>query len=374
MSIEPPAPTTQREDTDESLRVERRNADGQTAERRAAADRTADAVIRAARARADALLTATRLRTDRGRGDRAPDSSSAALDAARGAEDRAVHADRADADAEDARGRAERAALRSTEREHTDRSLRVERSQTDAAMHTRDDFLGMVSHDLRNLLNAVVCFASLIETRVDEADHEEQVRSDAAQIQRAGASMDRLIGDLVDVASIQAGRLPVTLDPGDPALMVLEAVETFQPQALACGVTLVAELTPTAPALFDAARILQVLANLLSNALKFTPTGGRVVVRVDQAADQARIAVIDDGPGIAEDMLDVIFDRYVQGADDRRGVGLGLFISKRIVEAHGGAIVAESRLGEGSRFTFTLPLDSEGEPGASLPTGSAPTP
>ncbi len=170
--------------------------------------------------------------------------------------------------------------------------------------------------------------------------------------------MNRLIGDLVDVASIEAGVLAVTREVGDPAPVVMEAVDTFHGQAAASGVSLVADVRASSLVSFDPARILQVLTNLLSNAIKFTPEGGRVVVRVERIADELRFAISDTGAGIPEDKLEVIFERFRQvNTNDRRGIGLGLYISKSIVQGHGGKIWAEIKFGEGSTFYFTLAIN-----------------
>jgi signal transduction histidine kinase len=170
--------------------------------------------------------------------------------------------------------------------------------------------------------------------------------------------MNRLIGDLVDLASIAAGGLAVTLELGDPSPIVTEAVDTFHEQALASGVSLVAEIAPSLPRVpFDPARVLQVLANLLSNAIKFTRPKGHVTVRVERVVDDICFAVSDTGIGVPPDQLEAVFERYVQLAkDDRRGVGLGLYISKCIVQGHGGKIWVESAVGQGSVFRFTLPV------------------
>ena len=170
--------------------------------------------------------------------------------------------------------------------------------------------------------------------------------------------MNRLIGDLVDVASMEAGVLAVTREVGDPTTVVTEVVDTFQAQAAATGVSLTAEIVPPPLlAALDSARILQVLTNLLSNAIKFTPANGRIVVRVESVGDEIRFAISDTGVGIAGDKLEAVFVRFLQvTANDRRGVGLGLYISKAIVQGHGGRIWAESKIGEGSTFCFTLPI------------------
>jgi len=206
-----------------------------------------------------------------------------------------------------------------------------------------------------------VGFAGLIaKAESGETEHQAaQVLAHARRIQRSGARMNRLIGDLVDVASIEAGALTVTPQLGDPKQVVTEAVDTFQAQASASGVSLVAE-TPPGPstvAELDHARILQVLANLVGNAIKFTPSGGSVVVRFERTEQELRFAVRDTGRGISADQLESIFERFHQiEKRDGRGVGLGLYISKCIVQGHGGRIWVESRPGEGSSFWFTLPV------------------
>jgi signal transduction histidine kinase len=143
----------------------------------------------------------------------------------------------------------------------------------------------------------------------------------------------------------------------DAKELVRESLEAFQPAAAAKRISLEAEaLDGGLRATFDHERMLQVLANLLSNALKFTGEGGTVVVRVASAGSELRVAVQDTGVGIAPDQLEPIFERFWQVTRaDRRGLGLGLFISRSIVEAHGGRIWAESAVGAGSTFAFTLP-------------------
>jgi signal transduction histidine kinase len=139
---------------------------------------------------------------------------------------------------------------------------------------------------------------------------------------------------------------------------VAEAVDTFQGAAMGKRLHLRAEVGEhrlMAP--FDHDRLLQVLANLIANSIKFTAEGGSITVRAERDGAELRLSVTDTGPGIPSRMLELVFQRFWQvGKDDRRGVGLGLYISRYIVAAHGGKIWAESTLGEGSRFTFTLPL------------------
>jgi signal transduction histidine kinase len=353
-------PLSEREQTDESLRVEREKADRALEEELAAIDETADAVISRARARADDVLAAARAKTDRQSATRASSVQSPKnIQRERVLEDQAVREERASADEALREERAEHVGLPSIEREATDKDLFSERARSDDALAARDEFLGIVSHDLRNMLNAVVGCADLIAKGVSRENHVEAVLVNTQRIERSAARMNRLIGDLVDLASIEAGKLAVSREVGDPTHVVTEAVDTFQAQASASGVALAAEIVlPSSLAIFDPARILQVLTNLLSNAIKFTPANGNVVVHVERIGDEIRFAVSDTGPGIPTEKLEEVFVRFLQlTKNDRRGVGLGLYISKCIVLAHGGRIWAERRIGGGSTFCFTLPID-----------------
>jgi signal transduction histidine kinase len=348
--------TPEREQTDESLRVEREKADANLDEKQAAIDEAADAIIEKARARADQVLAAARAKSDLQLGP--PNAQSAkVLEKEREREDTALRKERASADEILRAERAEHA-LPSPEREETDKDLSHERARSDGAVTARDAFLGIVSHDLRNMLGGMIGFASLIAKGVSRDDYEGQVAAYAQRIQRTGARMNRLVGDLVDVASIEAGVLAVRREVADPALVVTEAVDNLQAQAAGREISLTAEVVPSLPVVsFDAARILQVLVNLLSNAIKFTPPNGKVIVGVECVGEELRFSVADTGQGIPRDKLEAVFERFLQVIEnDRRGVGLGLYISKCIVQGHGGRIWAESTPGEGSTFCFTLPV------------------
>jgi signal transduction histidine kinase len=351
-----PPPTSERQHTDESLRVERERTDQALGDQLADIDEAADAVICKARARADAVLAAARANTDRASG--LAVSGSQSLQRDRVLEDQTLRDERADADATLRTERAETVAPLSIEREHTDTDLSTERAWSDDALAARDEFLGIVSHDLRSMLHTMLASAELIAMEASPENPLTQVLMHVKRIERAGTRMERLIGDLIDVAGLDSGLLALTRDVGDPAQVVTEAVDAFQAQASASGVSLVAEfIPPSSRTAFDPARILQVLVNLLSNAIKFTRPQGRVVARVERVGADIRFAVSDTGVGIPTDKLEAVFDRSFQVArNDRRGVGLGLYISKCIVEAHGGRIWAESVIGEGSTFYFTLPL------------------
>jgi len=354
--------SVERAKTDDSLRIERKKSDDSRKAHRASAERAADGVVDHARAVADAVLSAARLTADqaslrpRGRG------QAGAVVGQRARADLAVRGERATADVTlrtDRKDQADAlAALLVHERALTDAFLLTERARSDDAVANRDDFLGMVAHDVRNLLNGVVLSLELLRPNDDEpAPH---VAAAAGRIRRYVARMNRLIGDLVDVTSIDAGKLAMDPIEGDAAVLVTEAMETFLPAALEKGVSLAAEV-PAGPLLaeFDHDRMLQVFANLIANSIKFTPLGGKITIGVEVARGMLRFSIRDTGVGIPASMLDAIFERFWQvGENDRRGQGLGLYISKCIVEAHRGRIWAESELAKGTRMYFTLPVSS----------------
>ena len=355
----------EREQTDQNLRAEREKTDLALIETQDAVKEDADLVVQRARETADAVLESAREKADDRLACSAPHPAAGVTIAEeRAIEDQTLLQERATADASLDRERREDArALRRLlplEREATDRTLLTERARSDDALSNRDDFLGMVCHDLRDLLNGIVISTALLSEKATESDEGQRTVKTGAQIQRYAARMNRLIGDLVDVASIDAGKLAFASAVADSAALVQEAVETFQSVALTKGLSLDASVVgDERKAHFDHDRMLQVLANLVTNAIKFTPKGGAIRIRREYEGNNVQFCVSDTGPGIPADMLEAVFERFWQvGKNDRRGLGLGLYLSKCIVEAHGGKIWAESRPGEGSRFYFTLPGSS----------------
>jgi len=356
MTPEDKPPSPERAQTDESLRAERERADDALAEDVGELDEAADSVVEKARARADSVLAAARAKTDRELG-ASKSQPPEMVRRERVIEDRTLERERDVADATLREERAKHIALLSIERRETDKDLFSERARADHAVATREAFMGIVSHDLRNMLNTIMGFAGLI---ANQSNHGDDIVLHAKRIQRAGGRMNRLVGDLVDVASIEAGALAVTREVGDPTQIVAEAVDTFQAQATTNEISLSTEVAPGAfEVAFDPARILQVLVNLIGNAIKFTPAKGSITVSVERSDDEIRFAVSDTGRGIPENQLQEVFERFLQvEKNDRRGVGLGLYISKCIVQGHGGRIWVESRVGEGSKFCFTIPLSA----------------
>src|SRR3954469_19652809 len=221
-----------RERTDESLRAERANADDALANRQSNAEDVADRVVRRARDRADAVLVSARAEADGQVDRRAPGATAQILAAERAVQDDTLQDERNAADEVLRQQREDTAAalkrLLPLEREATDRHLRSERGLTDDASASRDDFLGMVSHDLRDLIGAIVVTSGLLASRAAGDVDGSQVVACTERIQRYAARMNRLIGDLVDITSIDAGKLAVTATRGDAGLLISEVLDTFQ--------------------------------------------------------------------------------------------------------------------------------------------------
>lgn len=250
-----------------------------------------------------------------------------------------------------------------TERFEAEQAEHASRVEAERASRMRDEVLAVVAHDLRNPVHTIAMGASnLLELPLDEAQRRRQLGA----IQRAARGMNQLIGDLLDATRIEAGTFTVSKGRVHVRTLLGEAVEQFEEPARARGVELRCEVDKGVPAvLADRDRLLQVLSNLLGNALKFTPSGGFVRLRANRAPGPGRrwveVAVEDSGIGIAPDHLPHVFDRFWQASrSTRAGAGLGLAIVKGIVEAHGGRVRVESQQGAGTVVTFTLPAERRG--------------
>lgn len=226
------------------------------------------------------------------------------------------------------------------------------------ASRARDVVLGVVSHDLRNPITAIErCARFLRDGAADTVDHARMVRT----IAEAAGWSQRLIRDLLDVAAIEAGQLSLVREAVDLGLLLEGVRETFERRATEQQIPLtVVPPIASLPIHVDPERILQVLANLVDNALKFTSPGGRVEVRARGGAREVEVVVTDTGPGIPPDEVPHLFDLYwhARRAGRAEGSGYGLSIARGIVEAHGGRIWVESVPGEGATFRFTLPVGS----------------
>ncbi|MGL5063838.1 MAG: PAS domain-containing protein [Microcoleus sp.] len=243
------------------------------------------------------------------------------------------------------------------ERERLLAQAQAAREAAEAANRSKDEFIAMVAHELRSPLNSVMGWAKMLQSRsFDRATTtkalETIVRNTQAQVQ--------LIDDLLDISRMICGKLNLTLQPVNLASAIEAALEMVRPMAAAKQILLATQIQPVGQISGDLNRLQQIAINLLTNAIKFTPVGGRVEVRLEEIDTQACLQVCDTGKGIAPDFLPYIFERFQQaqtsgGAKD--GLGLGLAIVKHLVELHGGAIAAASPgVGQGSTFTVMLPL------------------
>jgi signal transduction histidine kinase len=236
---------------------------------------------------------------------------------------------------------------------------RAARSEAEAASRAKDDFLAVVSHELRTPLQAMLGWARMLTSgKLDEA----AAHRAAETIERNTRLQTQLIDDLLDDSRIVAGKLTLDERAVDLLPVIDAAIEAVRPAASAKGLQVETELDPSAgPVLGDPGRLQQVVWNLVSNAVKFTPPAGGVEVRLTRVAEQARLTVIDTGRGIERELLPHIFDRFRQADSGSRrrhgGLGLGLAIAWQLVEMHHGTITAASEgEGRGATFTVTLPI------------------
>lgn len=235
------------------------------------------------------------------------------------------------------------------------------------AIRARDEVLGVVAHDLRNPLSAILMQTQLLKRSGFEPLTRANTSMDS--IRRSVVRMNRMIQDLLDVTRMEGGRLAIDREAVAPEQVIADCVESQRPLTSAASLELRCEVSPdVADVWADRDRLLQVLENLVGNALKFTPPGGEITVGAAPSDGGVLFWVTDNGAGIAAGELPYVFDRFWQGRDgEHRGAGLGLAIVKGLVEAHGGQIWAESALSRGTTFFFTLPLAPE----ASEPLGEA---
>ncbi len=246
------------------------------------------------------------------------------------------------------------------------------RQQAEAATRMREQILAVVSHDLRGPL-ATIMMATGLLARAEVPDERRRNPPKAfAMIQRAAERMLRLIEDLLDFASIQVGQLGITRMPREPATLVKEAIANFEQLAREKHLHLESEVEADLSTLScDRDRIIQVFSNLMSNAFKVTTSGGSIILRARAHEREVLFVVSDTGPGIAEEDLQHLFERHWRSREPGyKGTGLGLHIAKGIVEAHGGRIWAESTLGQGATFFFTIPAMDGDHPAPGAGRGS----
>jgi signal transduction histidine kinase len=231
------------------------------------------------------------------------------------------------------------------------------------AERMKDDFVATVSHELRTPLTSIVGYAELVlDPESGVGALEPMQRQFLEVVQRNAKRLHRLVGDLLFFAQVEAGRLRVERVPVDVVALAERAVEVARPVADERGVALELDASGEAAVAGDIAKLEQMLDNLVSNAVKFTPPGGRVSIGVHRDGDDVALAVQDTGIGIAADEVDHLFERFFRASSatsrEIPGTGLGLAIAKTIAEAHDGRIEVRSVLGKGTRFAVLLPVGS----------------
>ena len=382
---------TEHKKTSHNLTVGRGKTDESLHEARGKVDRRIDESVKAARNEADQITSSSRIEADTLR-DNERDKvgydikderkiSDDRLLNERCAADKAMEQQRSQVDSAIVRERELKNALMSEfledERGQTDKNILSERDRTDSevlyssgllsdevaahsktkiSLTTRDEFLAIVSHDLRNPIGtASSCAEMLLGDSTYKLDSE--VKPWIELIKRNTDAALRLISDLLDMERISEGKFELNLDVHNIDKKIRDSVESFI--FLASAKNVILRSLPSnisSDFVFDRDRIMQVLSNLIGNALKFTPAGGSIAVGATLSETGIQVFVRDTGPGIPEEKKNYIFDRFAQlGSKDRSGLGLGLYISKMFIEAHHGRLWVQSKVGEGSTFYFTIP-------------------
>lgn len=229
--------------------------------------------------------------------------------------------------------------------------------------NARKDIVDTVSHDLKNPLSSIRLGLQYVEKKLsrNRTSSDADVSNGMTIIFRSVDKMERLISDLLDHTKLEAGKLVLEQKECDPLKFISELIEQYRPMAQSKKVRISASLIENGrPICCDQGRVEQVISNILGNALKFTPEGGEIHISMQYRQEDIVVSVKDNGYGMSTDQLEHVFDRYWQVKDTaRQGTGLGLAIAKIVVEGHHGKIWAESELGKGSTFHFTLPIHSQ---------------
>ena len=231
--------------------------------------------------------------------------------------------------------------------------------ELETASRHKSEFLANMSHELRTPLNAIIGFSQVLRQQLFGEVNEKQAEY-LDDILSSGNHLLSLINDVLDLSKVEAGQVELEIADFSLREALERGVVMVRERATRNGVQLALELAPDVDLVRgDERRLRQVVFNLLSNAVKFTPAGGSVAVATARVDGEVNVSVTDTGPGIAPADRERIFEEFQQtdvGVGQREGTGLGLALSKRLVELHGGRIWVESEAGHGSRFVFTMPL------------------
>jgi signal transduction histidine kinase len=249
-----------------------------------------------------------------------------------------------------------------TELQEQNREVEHKSLELAAASQAKSEFLANMSHELRTPLNAIIGFSEVLVDRMfgDLSDKQDEYLRD---IHASGQHLLSLINDILDLSKIEAGRMELEPADFDLSTVIDNALILVRERAGRRGITLGHAIDDRIGVIRgDERKVKQVLLNLLSNAIKFTPEGGRVDVHATARGKRVEVSVIDTGIGIAPEDQEAVFEEFRQvgpAANKVEGTGLGLTLSRKFVELHGGRLSVESRLGAGSTFTFTLPIEAD---------------
>jgi len=256
--------------------------------------------------------------------------------------------------------------------ESANQALRDAKHAAEAANEAKSQFLTNMSHELRTPLHGILSFAAFgvknlaqrqcrqatVETGTGCEQTDRELQEYFQLIQKSGQMLLNLVNDLLDLAKLESGRMEFQFKPVDLEALVLAAVDELHPLAREHGLAIETRSTSDSLAFADAARLWQVLRNLLGNAIKFSPPGGHIEIELNGRDDGVEVRVLDQGPGIPEEELEAVFDKFVQSSKTRTGAGgtgLGLAICREILDAHHGRIWAENRPSGGAILTFLVP-------------------
>jgi signal transduction histidine kinase len=231
--------------------------------------------------------------------------------------------------------------------------------QLAAASQHKSEFLANMSHELRTPLNAIIGYSEMLQEEAQDR-HQDAFIPDLEKINAAAKHQLSLINDILDLSKVEAGRMELEVTDFDLPSAINNALTLVRERATRRGITLGPAIDDRVGVIqADERKVKQVLLNLLSNALKFTPEGGRIDVQASVNENMVELSVADTGVGIAPDDQEAVFEEFRQVGKKVEGTGLGLALSRRFIELHGGRIWVKSELGRGSTFTFTLPVRRE---------------
>jgi PAS domain S-box-containing protein len=259
-----------------------------------------------------------------------------------------------------------------TETRKAQEAVRTAQGEAERANRAKSEFLASMSHELRTPLNAILGFSELLSDDSTDQFDKKTRRRFLDQIHSSGRHLLQLINDILDLSKVEAGQMELHLESVDLGSVIQDVRATIEPLALSKSIVLNTESKREISLIADSAKVKQMLLNLVSNAIKFTPNGGRIDIRIRRLDAWVEIAVSDSGIGIAKEDLERLFTEFQQldagPGRQQEGTGLGLALTRRFAELHGGQVIVESEVGKGSTFTLRLPLQTAARRPAAVAT------